>query len=98
MSETAELIIGIGIMVAALTLARTYHGWKIKRAYILIIDDLKAKGALSPESAVNLPYAKKSVIQLGLKDHRKVALKALVRDKFVGITQDGRYYLIEKTL
>ena len=98
MPETAQLIIGICIMVAAITLARAYHGWKIKRAYMIIIEDLKAKGALDPESAVTLPYAHRSVLQLGLKDHRKVALKSLVRDNFVGITEDGRYYLIDRTL
>jgi hypothetical protein len=98
MSETNELIIGIGVMVAAIMLARTYHGWRIKRAYILIIEDLKAKGALTPETAVALPYAPKGPIQIGLKDHRKTALKSLVRDNLVGVSEDGRYYLIHKTL
>lgn len=98
MSETTELIIGIGVMLIAITLARTYHGWKIKRAYMRIIEDLKAKGALSPETAVTLPYAPKGPIQIGLKDHRKTALKSLVRDNFVGVSEDGRYYLIDRTL
>ena len=84
-------------MVAAVILARFYHAWKINRAYMLIIDDLKAKGALSPESAVVLPYAQKSLIQFGLRDHRKMALKSLVRDNYVGISEDGRYYLTGKT-
>jgi hypothetical protein len=98
MPETAQLIIGICIMVAAIVLARTYHGWKIKRAYLNIIEDLKAKSALDPQSAVTLPYAHKSVLQIGLRDHRKVALKSLVRDNIVGIAEDGRYYLIDRTL
>ena len=98
MSETTEVIIGIGAMVAAIMLARTYHAWKIKRAYIKIIEDLKAKGALTPETAVALPYAPKGLIQIGLKDHRKTALKSLVRDNFVGVSEDGRYYLIDRTL
>jgi hypothetical protein len=98
MPESVELIIGIGLMVAAVILARGYHGWKIKRAYMTIIEDLKAKGALDPKTAVELPYAQKSVLQMGLRDHRKIALKSLVRDNVVGVSEDGRYYLIDRTL
>jgi len=57
MSETTELILGIAALIAVITLTRKYHAWRIKRALIFIIDDLKNKGAYSARSAVDLPYA-----------------------------------------
>jgi len=98
MPETFEVIISIVIMIAAVTLARMFHGWKIKRAYLQIISDLKAGGALDARTAVTLPYAHRGIFKLGLRDHRPVALKSLVRDNLVGLTEDGRYYLIDRTL
>ena len=98
MSETVQIIMGICILLVVLTLTRSYHGWKIKRAYLLVIEDLKARGAFDPGSAVNLPYGRRSILSIGMKDHRPTALKSLVLDKIVGISEDGRYYLIDKTL
>ena len=98
MPETAELIIGIAVLLAVITLTRRYHTWRIKRAYILIIEDLKAKGALDPESAVKLPYAQKRVSKMGIRDHLPMALGHLVFDKIVCIAEDGRYYLKDKNL
>ena len=98
MSETVQIILGICIMLAVLSLTRKYHGWKIKQAYLHIIEDLKAKGARDPQSAVELPYSRRNVLRIGLKDHRPMALKSLVFEKIVGISEDGKYYLLDKTL
>jgi hypothetical protein len=96
MSETAQLIISLLLFGAAIVLTRQFHAWKIKKAYLRIIDDLKSQGALAPESAINLPYAQRPLLRMGLKDHRPTALKSLVTDAIVGMTDDGRYYLLDK--
>ncbi len=98
MSETGQLILGICIMLAVIILTRKYQGWKIKRAYLIIIDDLKGKGALDAKSAVELRYARRNLLRIGLKDHRTAALKSLVIDKIVGMSEDGRYYLLDRTI
>ncbi len=98
MSETLQIILGICIMLVVILLTRRYHAWKIKGAYLFIVGDLKAKGALDPNSAVDLPYGRRNILRIGFKDHRPTALKSLVLDKMVGITEDGKYYLIDRTL
>ena len=98
MSETVQIIMGICILLVVIALTRSYHGWKIKQAYLRVIEDLKTRGAFDPESAVDLPYGRRNILKIGMKDHRPTALKSLVLDKIVGISADGRYYLIDKTL
>lgn len=96
MPETAELILSLLILAAAIVLTRQYHALKIKRAYLTIIEDLKSKGALTPETAISLPYAKQHALRFGLRDHRPMALKGLITENIVGITEDGRYYLLDR--
>jgi len=98
MSETVHIITGICILLLVIVLTRRFHGWKIKKAYLFIVEDLKAKGALDPKSAVNLPYGRRNMLRIGFKDHRPTALKSLALDKIVGISEDGRYYLLDRTL
>lgn len=98
MSETAQIVIGILIMLVVILLTRRFHAWKIKRAYLFIVEDLKSKGAFDAKSAVDLPYGRRNLLRIGLKDHRPTALKSLVLDKIVGITEDGKYYLTDRTL
>jgi hypothetical protein len=98
MPETAELIIGISILLAVITMTRRYHAWRIKRAYKLIIEDLKVKGALDPKSAVELPYARRRLVKMGVRDHLTMALDHLVFENIVCIVENGRYYLNDKTL
>ena len=98
MSETVQIIMGIGILLIVIILTRRFHVWKIKKAYLFIIEDLKAKGAFDVKSAVELPYGRRNILRIGLKDHRPTALKSLVMDKIVGISEDGKYYLLVKTL
>lgn len=96
MPQSLELIISILLLVAALILSRQYHAWKIKKAYLRIIEDLKSSKALDPESAIALPYANRSLLRIGLRDHRPMALKSLVAEKIVGVTEDSRYYILDK--
>lgn len=57
MSETAEVILGICVLPAVITLTRKYHTWRVKRGCILIGEALKAQGAFDAKSAIDLPYA-----------------------------------------
>ena len=95
MGETGEIIIGVLILGAVILLTRQFHGWKIKRAYLTIIEDLKRQGAHTPETAIHLPYARRSPLKLGVKDHRPTAMKGLVSENIVGLTEDGRYYILD---
>ena len=98
MPQTLELIISILLLGAALILSRQYHAWKIKKAYLRIIEDLKSQQAFNPESAIVLPYANRPILRIGLRDHRPAALKSLVSESIVGITEDRRYYLLDKSV
>ncbi len=98
MSETTELILGIGALILVITLTRRYHAWRIKRAFTFIIDDLKKKGAYSDHSAVDLPYTKRNLLKMGLRQHYPQALDYLILENMVGQTEDERYYLIQKNI
>ena len=98
MSETNELIIGIGVLIAVFILSRKFHAWRFKRAYISIIDELKRKAAYSAHSAAELPWATRNVFGMGARQHRPQALDHLIRENIVAKTEDGRYYLIQKNI
>jgi len=95
MTETVEIIISVLILGAAIIFTRQFHAWKIKRAYLSIVEDLKSQGAMTPETAITLPYSQRSLLKFGLRDHRPAALKALVNENIVGITEDRRYYILD---
>jgi hypothetical protein len=96
MSEAGQVIIAACFLVIVYLLTRKYHTWKIKKTYLFIIEDLQARKALDPSSAVNLPYASSSILRFGTRDYRPVALKHLVYNNLVGLTQDKKYYLAKK--
>ena len=98
MSETGELIIGIGFLILVFALSRRFHAWKIRRAYIFIIEDLKTQGAFDPASAVDLSYARNAMFRIGYKDHRPTALKHLISNNIVVITTDEHYYLKDRNI
>jgi hypothetical protein len=98
MSEIAQLILGVCFLIVVVILTRRLHAWKIKRAYLFIIEDLKAQGAFDPASAVDQPYARKASLRMGLRDHRPTALHLLIQATIVGVTDDGKYYLKDKTV
>ena len=98
MSETTELILGIAALIIVFALTRKYHAWRIRRAYISIIDDLKKKGAYSDNSAVDLPYTKRNILRMGLRQHHPQAVDHLIMENIVAKTEDGRYYLVQKNV
>ncbi len=94
MNETMQIVIGVAILVAVYILTRRFHSWRFSRAYFFIINDLKKRGALNPAAAVDLPYARKSMLRMGTRDYRPKALEHLAMKEIVGVTEQGRYYLI----
>ena len=65
---------------------------------LLIISDLKNQNAYTPESAIDLLYAKRSVVKLGMRDHRPMAMDHLAFDNIVGVTEEGKYYLKDRSV
>ena len=98
MSEIAQIFIVICILFVFVILARKFNAWKIQRAYFGIVKDIKAKRAFDSETAVNLTYARSPIFRVGLRDLRPIALEHMVQDNIVGVTDDGKYYLKDKTL
>lgn len=96
MSDKLELVIAIVVLLLVFALTRKYHAWRIQRSYRLVIDDLKARGAQSPETAVELPYSRHPLMRIGLRDHRRTALQHLIMESIVARTAEGKYYLSEK--
>ena len=98
MSETTELLLGIAALIVVIAVTRKYHAWRFKRAYIFIIDDLKNKGAYSAHAAVELPYTKRNMLRMGMRQHHPQALDHLIMENIVGKSEDGRYYLVQKNV
>jgi len=98
MSEKIELILGIGALIIVILLTRRYHAWRLKRAYLFIINDLKKKAAYSAHSAVNLPYAEKNILRMGLRQHHPQVLDQLILENIVAKTEDNRYYLTQHNI
>jgi hypothetical protein len=93
MSETGRIIILLAVLIIVYILTRKYHVWRIKRTYVFILRDLESKGALDEQTAVDLPYAKASLIGMGTRDYRPKALEYLVAANMVEMTESGKYYL-----
>ena len=96
MSETIRIILVVCVMILVYILTRKVHAWRIERAYILIIKYLEQKGAFDASSAVDFPYAKKSVFRGGMRDYRPKALEYLILGNIVGMVDSGKYYLRNK--
>jgi hypothetical protein len=95
MPEAIKIILMILVAIGALILALRIAGWKMKKAGDFIIRDLKEKKALDPASAVELPYCKNPLFNIGLRDYRPRALEELVKHDIVRMLEGGRYYLRE---
>lgn len=93
MSQTAEIVLALAVLVGVYALTRKVHAWRIRRTYLGILRDLEEHRAVDAASAVGLPYAKASLFKLGLRDDRPKVLQHLVAAQVVGLTPDGKYYL-----
>jgi hypothetical protein len=95
MTETAQIILALIILIMVFIGAKKIQGMKINRAFRIVITDLKQQGALDPSKAVPLPYATRAFFQIGLRDYRPKAVFYLVQSGIVGMTENKQFYLIK---
>lgn len=93
MSENLQIVIGVILLICVYILSRIVVVRKLRSAARKIVRDLDRQDARASTTAVVLPYAKKSIFNIGLRDYRPKALESLVNSGIVGITADGKYYL-----
>lgn len=95
MTDTIQIILAFIILLLVFILAKKFQGMKINRAFRIVINDLKQQGALSPSTAVTLPYATTVFFRIGLRDYRPKAVFYLVQSGIVGMTDNKQFYLIK---
>jgi len=93
MTETFKAVLLILFIIGALFLVLRISAWKMKKAGDFIIGDLKRQKAFDPASAVELPYRKSSMLNIGLRDYRPHALQELINQDVVCVLEGDRYYL-----
>lgn len=93
MTEAFQIILGIILLILFFLLAKSVQSIKIRRACVMIINDLKQQGALDPSSAVTLPYTTTNFFRIGLRDYRPKAVNTLVMSGIVGTTEEAKFYL-----
>ena len=98
MADAMQITVGILFLILVFILTRYGITWRIKRAGRRIINDLERVGALSVESAVELPYMKQQLIKIGMRDFRPTAMQSLLEGGILGMTGSGKYYLKMKPL
>jgi len=92
MSDLVQVIIGTIIIFLCLFLSLMIKNRRIKKEYESIIHYLKANKAYDPNSAVELPYAEKSFLRMGIKNFHSDAIKTMVSNGIVFKTKDGKFY------
>jgi hypothetical protein len=98
MSDAIQITLGILFLILVFILTRYGITWRIKRAGRRIIEDLDRLGAQGTGSAVELPYMKKQLIKIGMRDFKPTAMQSLLEGGIVGMTASGKYYLKMKPL
>ncbi|MGE5841956.1 MAG: hypothetical protein ACM335_06745 [Deltaproteobacteria bacterium] len=98
MADAMQITLGILFLILVFILTRYGITWRIKRAGRRIINDLERLGALSPATAVELPYMKQHLIKIGMRDFKPTAMQSLIEAGIVGKAGEGKYYLKMKPL
>jgi len=98
MSDVMQITLGMLFLILVFILTRYGITWRIKRAGRQIINDLERLGAQSSDSAVELPYMKKQLLRIGMRDFRPTAMQSLIEGGVVGATANGKFYLKMKPL
>ena len=98
MSDAGRIIFAICILIVVYILTRKFHAWRMRQTYIFIVKDLELKGAVDPSSAIELPYAKKAIFRIGIRDYRPKAIEYMVVSNIIGMTDSGKYYLKDKSV
>jgi len=93
-SETWEIVIGVCALIGVYILTRRYHACRMARAYNVIVKDLEQKEAMDPSSAVDLPYSRQNIFRIGARDYLPKMLQQMTAHSIVGMTADGKYYLL----
>ncbi|MCL2669064.1 MAG: hypothetical protein FWE89_00135 [Syntrophaceae bacterium] len=86
-------ILIILLMIGLLFLALFFSSRRTWSACRFILNDLKRQQALTPETAVELPYCQRRLLRLGFRDYRPQALNFLVSRELVRVSPEGRFYL-----
>jgi hypothetical protein len=66
---------------------------KYRAAAQKIVDGMKEKGAVSPDTAIEIDFGKKNLLQMGVRDYRPKALKALISAGVIKVTDQGLCYV-----
>lgn len=98
MPEAVKIILVFLFMAVILFYSRKYRATQMIKARDTIIKDLKNQGALDVESAVELPYAKRHILRVGLRDDRPRVLKQMLQYGIVCMSEQGRFYLNESAI
>ena len=93
MSEGFQIFLGIIFLIIVYILTRYGIAWKMQRVAGQIIEDLKRQGAHDAETAVSLPYEKRSFLHVGMRDYRPKVLASLVQEGYVRKTEEGKFFL-----
>jgi hypothetical protein len=96
MADAVQIISGILFLVLIFIATRYGIAWRIRRACVFVIRDLEQRKALDHGSAVELPYAKTDYFRMGLRDFRPKAVQGLVQAGVIGMTEEGKYFLIKR--
>ena len=98
MPESLKIIGVIIIMMLVVIWSRKFRATQMIKARDFIIDDLKSKGAVKPESAIPLTYAQRSLFRIGLRDDRPKMLRQMIQYGIVGVTENNRFFLNEANI
>jgi hypothetical protein len=96
MSETFQLILGFIFLIAVFLLTRWLMVLKIRSTCNTMVKELENLGAISPDTAVTLPYDRTQPFKIGGRDYKPKALESLVQSHIVIKTDDGKYYLANR--
>ncbi len=94
MYETMQIVVAALLLAATLLMVRYLVAWRFKRAVKFVLRDLESKGAVDPAHAVDLPYAKQSIIRMGVRNYYAPAVQDMIQEGILGQTEAGTYYLI----
>lgn len=99
MSNVSQIVIIICLVIIGIFASRKIAMWQMKKAFDYIVSDLKARGALTPETAVEVPYNQTKRLQLGLKDYRPRIFNQMITEGMIGVVEDGnKFYLNESAI
>lgn len=93
MNDTLQIIIGILFLALVYMATRYLVARKIMSCARGIIQELKQRGAMDPEHAIQFSWSKPDWLRFGMRDYRPKALEGLLGAGVVGRTEGGLFYL-----